>query len=78
MPRFPLPPRVDERDWTEWPYAHWLYRGDELLAETVHTTEASLMVEVQASHARIRRGEATHLAVDGVPDATVARWRETA
>jgi hypothetical protein len=66
--------RATDRDRRRWPYAHALYRDDELLIETVHGTQASFMIEVQASEARVRRGDATRWWVDGVTEETVQRW----
>lgn len=62
-----------ERDRHRWPYAHALWRDDYRLVETVHGTLFSLMIEVEASNARVQCGEATEILVDGLPE---AQWKE--
>lgn len=64
---------AQRRDRRQWPYAHALWRDCDLLIETVHRSLWSLQMEVRVSRARVQRGEATDVWVDGVPDSV---WRE--
>jgi hypothetical protein len=64
------------RDRRRWPYAHALWRDDTRLIETIHRTLTSLQMEVLASKARIAKGEATEIGVDGVPTNQWQRWGE--
>jgi hypothetical protein len=74
---------MSKRDWTyaatnrdrrRYPYAHALWRDDVRLIETIHGSLASLQIEVSVSKARIRRGDATEVWVDGVADSVWHGW----
>lgn len=71
-----------ERDRNRWPYVHMLTdQHGKRMIETVHGSESSLQIEVQASaqcitDAKSNRGGqiATTISVDGLSDSVWQQW----